>query len=77
MARLTRKAFRAWLASKPRRRFDFVDDIDRECPIGCYMGRVPWGRRLPTWCLEFMGAVDMNGFPITAAKCLRILDGIK
>ena len=83
MSKLTRKAFRAWLASKPRRRFERTDlNWGGMCPLHEYRGlsRDGHARRWPKWAHSFAADVDRNvgiGTRITAAKCLRILDGIK
>ena len=86
MPKLTRKAFRAWLMENPRRRFKRVVGDDYpwtgHCPIATFIGE-PFGAfaKDPRWAREFAKCIDNEteeGFKlITAARCLKILDGIK
>ena len=82
MIRLTRKAFRAWLAAKPRRTFHrSYSHWDGLCPLASWDQAamiMPALRR--SWRLTFMRRIDATvaiGQSITAARCTRILDGIK
>lgn len=80
MPNLTRKAFRAWLAANPRRVFlRWGGNWDCCCPIGTYTKgsgiAAVEGRR---WAWNFIQSIDREcRARITAARCLKILDGIK
>ena len=76
MAKLTRKAFRAWLAERPQRVFHKVS------PLVVWRGesKSDRPRKWPKWCVSVAYAFDNvapMGARITAARCLQILDGIK
>lgn len=77
---LTRKRFTAWLKAMEPRQVAGRANMFCECPIARWSDTNTNEVKFPMWANRFMVEVDHSryfGQPVTAATCLRILEGIK